>query len=358
VIVLPTGAGKTLIAFNAISILYISTIVIVPTLDLMDQWKSQLSDKFGIDVGIYGGGDHILQPITVSTYDTAYITAGEIGNKFAFIIFDEVHHLPSPGYTHIAEMFASPYRMGLTATYEREDGLHSELPRLVGGKVYEISADDPNLSGKYLSKYLLKRIMVDLTPEEKEEYKKYQNIFKEYLRNHHIIIQTPQDFQRFIMRTGIDKDAREALLARNMAEKIALNSSAKMNELKKILIRHSDERKIIFTKHNSLVHLVSKKFLIPSITYKTKRNEREEILANFKSGRYRSVVTSNVLDEGIDVPEASIGVILSGSGSHREFIQRLGRILRPKSGKKAILYEVVTKETTELESARRRKEKR
>jgi superfamily II DNA or RNA helicase len=355
IIVLPTGAGKTLIAFKVMSILGVPTIVIVPTLDLMDQWRSRLAEEFGIEVGIYGGGEHVLQPITVSTYDTAYIMAGEIGNKFSLMIFDEVHHLPSPGYIHIAEMFASPYRMGLTATYEREDGLHSELPRLVGGKVYEIGMGD--LSGKYLSKYLLKRIEVDLTPEEEKVYEQNRDIFKKYLRDHHLVLRTPRDFQRFVMRTGRDRDAREALLARNRAERIALNSSTKIEALKEILKRHPDDRTIIFTQHNSLVHLISKRFLIPSITYKTPSQERGEILDNFRSGRYRSIVTSKVLDEGVDVPEASIGIILSGSGSRREFIQRLGRILRPKTKRKgAILYEIVSKETIEMRTARRRKE--
>ncbi|VUT25251.1 MAG: excinuclease ABC subunit B [Candidatus Methanolliviera sp. GoM_oil] len=353
VIVLPTGSGKTLIALKAISTLNLSAIVIVPTLDLIGQWRSRISEEFDVEVGMYGGGEHILQPITVATYDTAYIMAGEIGNRFSLVIFDEVHHLPSSGYAHIAEMFASPYRMGLTATYERGDGLHSELPRLVGGKVYEIDVDA--LSGRYLSNYSLERITVDLTPEEEKLYEQNRDIFKTYLRNHHIILKTPRDFQRFVMRTGRDRGAREALLARNRAEKIALNSSSKIAALKKILKRHSDDRTIIFTQHNSLVHLISKKFLIPSITYKTPLKERGEILENFKRGRYRLIVTSKVLDEGVDVPEASIGIILSGSGSRREFIQRLGRILRPKR-KAAILYEIVSRKTTEVGTARRRKE--
>jgi superfamily II DNA or RNA helicase len=214
-----------------------------------------------------------------------------------------------------------------------------------------------DLSGKYLSKYLLKRIEVDLTPEEEKVYEQNRDIFKKYLRDHHLVLRTPRDFQRFVMRTGRDRDAREALLARNRAERIALNSSTKIEALKEILKRHPDDRTIIFTQHNSLVHLISKRFLIPSITYKTPSQERGEILDNFRSGRYRSIVTSKVLDEGVDVPEASIGIILSGSGSRREFIQRLGRILRPKTKRKgAILYEIVSKETIEMRTARRRKE--
>ncbi|MEE8168442.1 MAG: DEAD/DEAH box helicase family protein, partial [Candidatus Hydrothermarchaeales archaeon] len=129
VIVLPTGSGKTVIGIEAISLCNVSSLVVVPTLDLMDQWKQRLESEFNVEVGSYGGGSHELQGITMSTYDTAYLRAEELGNKFALIIFDEVHHLPAPGYSNIAEMFASPYRLGLTATYEREDGLHKELPR-------------------------------------------------------------------------------------------------------------------------------------------------------------------------------------------------------------------------------------
>lgn len=352
-IVLPTGAGKTVIAIKAISELNTPAIIIVPTLDLLSQWRSQLAEEFGIEVGAYGGGEHDLQPLTVATYDTAYIRAGEIGNRFALMVFDEVHHLPSPGYIHIAEMFASPYRMGLTATYERADGLHSELPRLVGGKVFELGVDA--LSGRYLSDYRLERVMVDLTPKEKEAYERERGIFTDYLRDHHIVLRTPRDFQRFIMRTGLDKGAREALLARNRAGQIALNSSAKLDALREILVRHPDDRTLIFTQHNSLVYLISKTFLIPSITHKTPPSEREEILSKFRSGKYRLIASSKVLDEGIDVPEASVGVILSGSGSSREFIQRLGRILRPKCGKEAVLYEIVSRKTTEMGTSRRRR---
>ena len=160
VIVLPTGSGKTVIGINAISLLNTPTIVVVPTLDLLDQWRSQLKKEFKIDVGMLGGGEQEIKAITVSTYDSAYIHAARLGNKFGLIIFDEVHHLPAEGYKHIAEMFASPFRMGLTATYERDDGLHSELNRLVGGKVFEKQVKE--LAGEHLSPFRLQKIAVEL----------------------------------------------------------------------------------------------------------------------------------------------------------------------------------------------------
>ena len=126
--------------------------------------------------------------------------------------------------------------------------------------------------------------------------------------------------------------------------------------LSTILKNHRDSKIFIFTEHNKLVHQISRQFLIPSVTYRTTSKERSEILAGFRSGVYRAVVTSRVLDEGIDVPDADVGIILSGTGSKRAFVQRLGRILRKKEGKEAVLYEIVSAETSEVGTARRRKQ--
>jgi superfamily II DNA or RNA helicase len=353
VIVLPTGSGKTLVGMKAITLLNTPTIVIAPTLDLVDQWRSRLEKEFKIDVGVIGGGERDIKALTISTYDSAYIHADRLGNRFGLMIFDEVHHLPAAGYRNIAEMFAAPFRMGLTATYEREDGLHSELNRLVGGKVYERRVKD--LTGTHLSPFRLENIVVGLTEQEQEEYDKNQKIFSDYLARMNLTIRSPADFQKLVMRSGRDPGARRALLARNKARDIAYNSVSKMGRLSEILKRHDDGKIFIFTEHNKLVHRISSQFLIPSITYRTTIKERSEILDRVRSGIYRAVVTSRVLDEGIDVPDAGVGIILSGTGSERAFIQRLGRILRKKEGKEAVLYEIISAETSEVRTARRRK---
>jgi len=353
VLVLPTGAGKTIIAIKAIATLNVPTLVVVPTLELVKQWQRELEARLNIEPGTYSGESHILKPITVATYDTAYLRAEELGNKFLLLVFDEVHHLPSPGYSTIAELFVAPYRLGLTATYEREDGRHTDLERLVGGKIYEIGVE--KLTGKHLAEYTTRKIVTDLTDEERAEYEKHYVVFTDFLKTKRIILRTPRDFQRFVMRTGRDPKAREALLARNRARQIALNSRTKLDALAKILTEHPGERTIIFTEHNSLVYAISREFLIPAITHTTPKEERAEVLEKFRAGQYRRIVTSKVLEEGIDVPEASVGVILSGSGSKREYKQRLGRILRKKEGKLAILYEIVSKGTTEIGISRRRK---
>lgn len=352
VIVLPTGAGKTFIALKAVEKLNVATLVVVPTLDLLDQWRQHLSTQFGVEVGIYGGGEDRLEPLTVSTYDSAYIRAEQLGDKFILVIFDEVHHLPAPSYSQIAEMYIAPYRMGLTATYERDDGGHLDLPRLVGGRVYELEVDA--LAGKHLSPYTHEKVLVDLTDEERKTYEREYNLFTSYLKKKGITLRNRHDFQRFIMRTGNDPQAREALLARNNALKTALNSEAKIKVLGDFLETYGEEKALIFTRYNQLVYRISRRFLIPAVTHQSPREERKEILEKFKSGEYGVIVTSQVLDEGVDVPDASIGFILSGTGSSREYIQRLGRILRKRKGKHAKLIEIVARDTLETRISQRR----
>jgi len=355
VVVLPTGSGKTLVALKAIS-LSAPAIVVVPTLDLLEQWKARVEEEFGIEAGVYSGEQHRLGPVTIATYDTAFIRAAELGNKFRLVVFDEVHHLPSPGYSTIAEMFACPDRLGLTATYEREDGREKDLLRLTGGKIFEMDID--SLEGVHLATYDLKRIKVQLLPEEEAAYRKDYDAYRQYLSDHNIILRTPRDFERLVMRSGRDKAARDAILARHRARTIALSSKAKLSALADVLRDHSGpgDKAIIFTEHNELVYTISREFLVPFITYTTAKDERAENLAKFRSGEYRAIVTSKVLDEGVDVPDANIGVILSGSGSRREFVQRLGRILRKNGDKKAVLYEIVSQGTMEEGSSRRRHE--
>jgi superfamily II DNA or RNA helicase len=355
VLVLPTAAGKTYIALKAVDLLRTQTLIVVPTLDLIDQWRSRIRECLGVESGAVGGGEKTVRMITVATYDSAYLQAALLGNRFLLIVFDEVHHLASPSYMQIAEMYVAPYRMGLTATYERIDERHQLLPRLVGDLVFNVAVDE--LTGKHLAPYTYEKKYVELSPKEQQLYGKEMATFKNYLREKRIVMKSPKDFQRFIMITGRDPRAREALLARNRALKVALNSQEKIKALSKLLEANKNEKALIFTLHTDLVYATSRRFLIPAITYLTPKKERREILENFRKGNYNTIVTSQVLDEGIDVPDATIGYILSGTGSTRAYIQRLGRLLRKVEGKKARLVEIVSKETMEVQMSRRRTQK-
>ena len=355
-IILPTGSGKTIIAIKLIEIINSSTLIVVPTLDLMEQWTKFLSKYFQkIEIGNIGRGTFNITGITVSTYDSAYIRSSFIGNKFAFVIFDELHHLAAPGYRTIAEQFASPYRLGLTATYEREDSLHLDFPRLVGGIVYQSSVNEL-ARDKHLASFTVEKRYVKLLPEEEIEYQKNYDQYLSFLhklglRYDHIAL------QKLIMISGKNQYARNALLARNKALDIALNSQSKIIELRKILSENPNRKTIIFTQHNKLVYLISNNFLIPFITHKSSKQEREDALNGFRDGRYRVLVTSKVLDEGVDVPDAELGIIVSGTGSKREFIQRLGRLLRTKPNfTNAKLIEIISSGTSEINTSIRRKQ--
>ena len=353
-VILPTGAGKTFIALGAIAHAGTSTLVIAPTIDLMTQWYSLLTDSFGIEIGIVGGGHRDPRDITVTTYDSAYIHAADFGNLFDLLIFDEVHHLPSPKNQQIPIMSTALHRLGLTATYERQDGAHAMLDYLIGPVVYKLGVKD--LKGEYLSDYETVRIKASLTEEESERYAECAKRYFAFIRR---IGLKPfgSGWDEFIKMTGYDESARAALLAKQEMKRIVVGSERKLEVLDSLLKQHAVDKVIVFTEQNDLVYRISREFLIPAITHQTRPRERKWILDGFKGELFRVIVTSKVLNEGIDVPSAKVAVILSGSASPREHLQRLGRILR-KSDKRrtAVLYEVVSSGTAETNvSSRRRK---
>ncbi|MDG7035847.1 MAG: ATP-dependent helicase, partial [Nitrososphaerota archaeon] len=210
-------------------------------------------------------------------------------------------------------------------------------------------------AGTYLSDFSIRRISVDLSEEERREYRRNYDAYSAYLKRKGIIMRSPRGLLRLIMLSNRDPEARLALLARNEAIRISLNAANKVDALVSVLREYGGKKVLVFTQNNELVYRVSRSLLIPAITHLTPKAERELILKSFREGRYRVIITSKVLDEGIDVPDASVGVIMSGTGSSREFVQRLGRILRKVSGKRAELIEIVTSDTTEPRASYRRK---
>ncbi len=350
---LPTGSGKTVIGLAAIERVGSAALVVVPTIDLLDQWRGELA-ALGVEVGQLGGGEQRLGPVTVATYDSAYLRADDLGDRFGLVVLDEVHHLGGEGYRDVGRLLAAPARLGLTATFERPDGEHEVIEELVGPVVYDLDADD--LAGDHLAPYEIRRLEVELTDAERERYEDAQGTFVDYLKSSNITLSSGSDYQELVKRSGTDPRARTALLEKQRAREIVMQSDAKVDALADLLDRHRDDRVIVFTAHTDLVYRLSERFLIPAITNETGSPERRETLRKFRDGGYSRVVTANVLDEGVDVPDANVAVVLAGSGSEREFTQRLGRVLRPKAdGGSAILYELVSAETAEERVADRRR---
>jgi superfamily II DNA or RNA helicase len=356
VIVLPTGSGKTVIGALAIAEVGLETLVVVPTIDLLAQWRAALAGALGCEpdaIGVYGGGAREIEPITIVTYESAQLHP-ELGRRFGLLIFDECHHLPAPSYRQIAEGAFALLRLGLSATPERGDQEHVALARLIGPEVYRREPEELSRT-RYLADYDEEEVLVALSAEERARYEVARATYRRYLGQRRLSIRTPADFQRKILwASARDSEARAAMLAWREARALALNAPAKLHVLEELFARHHDERVLVFSEYNSVVAAVSTRFCIPEITYKTPAEERRLILERFRAGRYTKLVTGRVLNEGVDIPECAVAVIVSGNSTRREYVQRLGRVLRPKD-RRAVLYELITAETTEERVAERRK---
>lgn len=352
VVVMPTGAGKTFVAIEAMARLGEPALVVVPTIELVEQWRRRLSEYFPGRVGVWYGEEKKEGCITVTTYDSAYISIEAFGNRYPLVIFDEVHHLPSESYRQIAELSPAPHRLGLTATPERSDGLHLLLPELVGPVVYKMAVSEA--AGKYLAEFDVETIKVGLSEDEMRRYKELEKTYKGYLRAKGLRFKSPSDFQKLIMLAGRSAEARKALEAWHEMRRILFEAEGKVDVVADILARHPNSKVLIFTEYTSLARAVSEKYLIPEVTYDTPQREREIVFEMFKRGEVKAVVTGKVLDEGVDVPDVDVVVILGGTSSNRQYIQRIGRALRLKPHR-AKIYEVITTKTREVDMSRRRR---
>ena len=355
-IVMPTGSGKTYLAVMAINAIKRPALIVVPTIDLMQQWASSLEKFFRCKVGMLGGGSREIEHITVTTYDSAVIHMEFIGNRFGFVIFDECHHLPGPVNRTAASMCMAPYRLGLTATPDRDDGGNEIIEELIGPIAYQRHIDE--LEGSVLAPYITRRLELALEPDEAAEYQLSRQIYTGFLRRNGITFNQKSDWARFIGLCARQPDGRKALDAYLAQRRIARAGRSKFNKVWELICRHRGERIIVFTADNDTAYDMGRSFLLPVITHRTKAAERKEFLDNFRSGQYPVLITSKVLNEGVDVPEAGVGIIVSGSGSIREHVQRLGRILRAGEGKQAVLYELVSEGTSEVNVSERRREHR
>lgn len=234
-------------------------------------------------------------------------------------------------------------------------GTHRHLDTLIGKIIYRKTPEE--LSGKALADHKIVQMRVKLSSEEQKKYNQAIAIRSKFLRQSNISLGSLQGWQLFVQASARSPQGRKAMLAHREAKEIALGTDAKLRVLIDLIAKHQAERILIFTNDNATVYRISQRFLIPAITYQTAVKERHDILTRFKAGEYKTLVASHVLNEGVDVPDARIAIILSGTGSTREYIQRLGRVLRKgnTSNKQAILYEVVTENTSEERTSERRR---
>jgi superfamily II DNA or RNA helicase len=351
-IIMPTGTGKTEVALAAMVQTKVATLVVAPIRDLMYQWHRRILHTLGYDAGIIGDNTYHIKSVTVTTYDSAYIHMAKIGAGFGLLIFDEEHHLPGPCRREAALLSTAPMRLGLTATPERSDQKHQDLDWLVGPVVYNMPISAAR--GKTLADFEVLRIPVALTADEQAAYDECSRMVRQF------IVARRKDqphygWQDLCKETGKDPQARQAQKAYYQKQSIETRAAEKLRVLEDLFRLHPNQPMIVFAGSNRMAIEVSKRFLVPTILSHTLKQERLAILDGFKQGTFPVVVANRVLDEGIDVPEAKIAVVIGGQASTRQAKQRLGRILRKSGNSRAILYEVVCEDTKEVQRSRMRR---
>lgn len=261
-VILPTGAGKTHVAAMAIEICKRQTLVVVPTIDLMNQWYDLLVSTFNAEIGLIGGGFYEIGAITVTTYASAFRHQERLGNQFGLVIFDEAHHLPSEGYKYAAEFAIAPFRLGLTATPDRADGNDSLLENLVGKFVYRLEAQQ--LAGEYLADYTIERIEVDLSETERTAYQRERAIYTDFKRTKNLPY-GQEGWRMFLIHSAKSEDGRRAMKAYRNSKRIALGTAGKMRVLQDLLVRHRRDKVLIFTHENEMVYRISQTYLVSTL---------------------------------------------------------------------------------------------
>jgi superfamily II DNA or RNA helicase len=351
-IALPTGAGKTRVALAAILACGVPTVVLCPTRALMAAWASNLSALLGERVGIVGDGEFTVERVTVMTFESAYRRLDAHGDRFGLLVVDEVHHFASGARTEALEACAAPARLGLSATAPAAGSEGAlRLADLVGPVVMELPI--ASLTGKHLAELSVVRLSVHLDDDERRRYERLSASFVD-LRRAFYRRGWGGSYDEMLRAVGSTPEGRAAMRDYAAAVQIACFPRAKAALVSQLLERHRADRTIVFTARVDDAYEVAERELVAVITAEVGARERERILRKFKDGRLRAVVSARVLNEGIDVPDARIAIVVSGTLGTREHVQRIGRVLRPAPGKQAIVYELVTQATVDERMAKAR----
>jgi DNA excision repair protein ERCC-3 len=330
VIVLPCGAGKTIVGLAAMSLLKKSTLVLTTSTTAVEQWRREILDKTDVPddlVGTYTGDSKEIAPITLATYQIVTYRPKKDGDfphfalfnqqDWGLIIYDEVHLLPAPVFRITAEIQARR-RLGLTATLVREDGREEDVFSLIGPKKFDV-------------------------PWRVLESKGWI-----------------AEAQCHEVRLGLPADARMEYAVAEWRDKFRLASENPVKDdlVALLLDRHDgpDDRVLIIGQYLKQLRRIASRFDLPLITGATSNAEREDLYGRFRRGEIRRLVLSKVGNFAIDLPDANVMVQVSGTfGSRQEEAQRLGRILRPKPGEApATFYTLVTRDTREMDFAHHR----
>ncbi len=328
VVVLPCGAGKTVVAIGTIAAVKTHTLILATNTVALRQWKKELLDKTTLreeDVGEYSGDEKTIRPVTIATYqvltyrktkDSPFIHFGIFDQgQWGLIVYDEVHLLPAPVFRATAGIQAKR-RLGLTATLVREDGREDDVFSLIGPKKYDMPWKVLEKQG-WIAEAVCTEIRAPLPADRRYEY---------------------------------------AIAPKRNKYRIASTNPVKIGICETLVERHREDNVLIIGQYLDQLKSLSKHFKAPIITGQTPIKEREELYGAFRRGEIKLLIVSKVANFAIDLPDANIAVQVSGTfGSRQEEAQRLGRILRPKSdGASAHFYSLVSKDTCDQEFSLKR----
>lgn len=326
VVVLPCGAGKTIVGAGAMSVAKTNTLILVTNTVSARQWKQELIKRTTLtedEIGEYSGSLKEVKPVTIATYqilttkrknEYAHLSLLN-ANDWGLIVYDEVHLLPAPIFKMTADLQARR-RLGLTATLVREDGKEGDVFSLIGPKRYDAPWKEIEQQG-YIAPANCFEVRVDLPDEERLEY---------------------------------------AIATQDERYRLAATSPVKIGVIRKLLERHKGEPTLIIGQYLDQIDAVAGALGVPQITGDTPVDERERLFQAFRDGTETTIVVSKVANFSVDLPEASMAIQISGSfGSRQEEAQRLGRLLRPKEdGRSANFYTLISRDTVDQDFAQNR----
>ncbi len=346
-VVLPTGAGKTRVAIAAMFETGLPTAVLCPTRALAAAWIVELARFLGEPIGLIGDGERRVERVTVLTFESAFRHMDTLGDRFGMLVVDEAHHFGSGARIEALEACAAVARLGLTATAPAPGSEHSaRLDAFVGGLVFELTYGD--LVGTHLAPLEIVRILVRLEPDERERYDAKTRAFRE-LRRAFLRTYPGADIATLLRGLARSPEGARAVRDHHQALELASFPRAKRALVRTLLDRHRADRSIVFTSLAETAYDVALENLVPVIAAETSTRERQDILGRFREGKLRAIASARVLNEGIDVPEARVAIIVAGALGAREHVQRIGRVLRPdpERNKQALVYELVTSGTAD-----------
>lgn len=344
-VVLPTGAGKTRIATAAIMETGLPTAILCPTRVLASAWVADLESRLGERIGCIGDGKHLVERITVFTFESAYRYMDRLGDAFGLLVVDEVHHFGSGFRLEALEACAAVARLGLTATApEPKSEGAATLCELIGPLAFEMSFGD--LVGEHLAPLTMMRQRVELDPFERAQYAEKTRAFHE-MRKAFFRANRGADYPALARAIGGIVGGWRVLRDHAEATELAAFPRAKQRIVAELLEAHRSDRTIVFTAYAENAYRVAADNLVPVIAAETSARERESILTRFREGKLRAVASARVLNEGVDVPDANVAIIVAGTLGPREHVQRIGRVLRPGLNKHALVYELVTEATSD-----------